>query len=254
MTPTLTFAQTAWDSVTTPKASPSVSWGTDDIVVVLGLMGDNSTNCQLLTPTAAGLAFDPLDVDPNGSGTGTNCWAGSWWATAGSPGSGAISVGRGSNNTDFGFMVIVASDHGGLGVHTKAEDADLTTSLALNGPDSAVLFGAGDWGAAATTGHGYTPGGASDRVATQVSGIYTVYGATWDGQSAGTRSYGLSGITSGPYSKLLVEIMGTGAAPETSGPNYAGAGSDLGGGSGSWVNPSYAGDGDNANYAVWTVP
>lgn len=209
MTPTLTVSQSTWNATTTPRTA-TASWGAGDLVIVLGLMGDNSTNCQLLTPTATGLTFAGIDPDPNGSGTGTNCWAGSWSATAASAGSGSISVARNSNNTDFGFVVVVASGHGGLGAHVKAEDTALTTSLTLAGPDSAVLFAAGDWGAGATTGHAYTPTGATDQVATLVTGIYTVYCATWTGQAAGTRSYGLSGITSGPYSKLLVEIKGTG--------------------------------------------
>jgi hypothetical protein len=40
----------------------------------------------------------------------------------------------------------------------------------------------------------------------------------------------------------------------TSGPNYAGSAADIGGGTGSWSNPSYATGTDNATYATWAVP
>jgi hypothetical protein len=43
-------------------------------------------------------------------------------------------------------------------------------------------------------------------------------------------------------------------AGSTSGPNYAGTGADLGSGSGSWANPTYAQGADDSQYATWAVP
>lgn len=108
-------------------------------------------------------------------------------------------------------MVVVAAagTHSGVGTHLFSNGSPLTIPMTLQGPNSAVVEVIGDWSVGSTSGHTYTPSGATDQVATAVTSRYTVYGATWTNQSAGSTSYGVSVTPSaGPYNKVIVEIKG----------------------------------------------
>ena len=55
------------------------------------------------------------------------------------------------------------------------------------------------------------------------------------------------------YGAITVELLAAAAGSE-SGPNYAGTGTDLGGGSGTWANPGYAAGTGTGTFASWTAP
>ena len=55
------------------------------------------------------------------------------------------------------------------------------------------------------------------------------------------------------YTATYTSLYGGPEAP-VSGPNYAGAAADLGGGSGSWVNPGNADGPPDGSVATWTAP
>ena len=213
MTPTLTIGQSAWNTST--GKSVAASWNAGDYIFVLGMVENNDTqNLDLInTPTATGLTFIPLDLDIT-EDTGSHCWGGSWYAVASGSGSGNISASLPGGVEHFGILVVVASGSGGIGAHTRINDASQTTSVTLGGPNSAVLELIGDWSASSTSGHTYTPSGATDQVAFQDNAggsHYTVYGATWTNKSAGTASYGVSVSGSAMYTKVIVEVKGTSA-------------------------------------------
>jgi hypothetical protein len=82
-------------------------------------------------------------------------------------------------------------------------------------------------------------------------------GDTWEAykssaDTAGTATYGYS--TSHLGQIAAAEIIAAAVTGQDSGPNYAGAASDLGGGSGSWTNPTNADGAPDTTYAVWTAP
>jgi hypothetical protein len=165
-----------------------------------------------------------------------------------------------NRNTIWTF---VATGCGGVG-NTALLTSGGSTSLATS-DQSVVIAMAADWnavGAATTT---LTPAGAESPVdAHETDGVvdqstsgsvFSSRGGHWASVGAGTVTYGVSAPSSSTYNVVVCELLaGTGGGGTDSGPNYAGTATDLGGGSGSWTNPTYAQGGDDASYATWAVP
>jgi hypothetical protein len=57
-----------------------------------------------------------------------------------------------------------------------------------------------------------------------------------------------------PLDRIQAHYTAGTTSGEVSGPNYAGTGTDLGGFSGSWANPSYAAGTGTGSFAAWAVP
>jgi hypothetical protein len=120
-----------------------------------------------------------------------------------------------------------------------------------------------DWATAAATAasptatshNASTPGPTASPVAVQQSPNYTYYVAELDDQtSAGAVSYGITGSGTGPFTIIAIETKASAGGAADSGPNYAGTAADMGGGSGSWTNPTNAQGAADTTYAVWTSP
>lgn len=244
------YQETASWSASGAQTIPSVSWSAGDLVVVVSLLA-NGASGSVADPTATGLTFAQVTGSPVGSGSGQGV-AQMWTATA--AGNGSSTIGSMTNPVQWGGCCWVFSGHGGAGTPATGADTAKTVSLTRAANNSLVCGGVTDW-EAATVGS-LTPAGATARQVSQEGSYQSVYAGDWPDQgSAGPASYGFSGGggTTGPYSKIFVEIKGI-AGGSTSGPNYAGSAADLGGGSGSWSNVANAQGGDDATYATWAVP
>jgi hypothetical protein len=160
------------------------------------------------TPTAAGLTFS--FVAGNNPGTDAfTCASGVWTATAGSNGSGAITVNLVSSSQNSGFGVWVFRNSQGVGNHAEQHTATKTVSLTPIAADGAIVWGVFDFAATAITGISATPTPTDERQKVLVGGgAYTIYVEDLTDQtSAGSVSYGITGGSgTGPFSIVSLEI------------------------------------------------
>lgn len=190
--------------------SGSLSWNTGDVIVVFATTSNGNTTVG--TPTATGLTFSAV-----GSPVGTvssECWGHKWSATAGSPGSGVISATPAGAST-WGMIAYVLSGSDGLGAEsaTTTPGTTKTAALTTTADRSAVLVLISDWNADPVTGYAWTPAGQSEREASQVGSSYTIYAADWPDRPAAAADYGITGGGStGPFTRLAVEVLGAAAA------------------------------------------
>jgi hypothetical protein len=84
------------------------------------------------------------------------------------------------------------------------------------------------------------------------SGATAMAGASTAG--AGSTVSFTATISIADWYAAIVTVWAQAGGALDSGPNYAGAASDLGGGSGSWTNPTNAQGAADTTYAVWTSP
>lgn len=194
-------ATQGWNNNSSPKSTASISWQTNDVIIVIA--GQESAGRTITTPTATGLTFSNLKSNT----TASTCTALMASATAGSNGSGAVSVT--SNGVDFwSFAVWVYRGSNGVG-DTKEQHTSThsVSSTPLGGAHSAYVWGIFDFatGAVGTL----TPTPTNTGEATQFNPNYTVYAADLgDQSSAGATSYGLTGSGGGPFSIMVAEIKG----------------------------------------------
>lgn len=203
------YAETSWTTPDTAKTTGSITWLAGDVIVAVA--GDESQR-TIPTPTFAGGTF--VAITGAACTNASNCAANAWSCTPVSGGSGAVSIALTPDIDGLGVWVWRNSGGiGNVGSSTSTANNNLTQSLIRSGNNSCVVGGCFDWSATATTGYGWTPTVANDRQHGQVSGQYSYYVADWGDQgSAGTTSYGLTGITAGPFARLFVEILGKAAA------------------------------------------
>jgi hypothetical protein len=258
------YGETTWNAEGSPKSASAVSWLTGDQIVVLAATEDATATVG--AANQLGLTFAPGTAVGT---SGSSCWVQSWTATATSD-QASVQVAFTCTWTSgkvwgAGVWVFRGSDGFGARVPaTNTHDQTHTIDLARTYGNSKVVGIMVDWGAVATSGYAWTPAlGANghDRHHEQVTVTavrYSLYVADWDDQgTAGTTSYGIDGITSAnEWVKIALEVRGTAATGTESGPNYGGTATDLGGGDGSWVNPSYAAGASEPDEAVatWAVP
>jgi hypothetical protein len=205
------YAETVWNT-TGAKSTPSVSWLAGDLIYVIG--GVESSGTPITTPTATGLSFA---ADGTTVGSGSQCLAQSWVATAAADGSSAVSS-TGAGALNYGLAVWVFRDHGGKGVRAGA--VGQTVSLARSSPHSRVILGSFDYSTDAPSGLSWTPAidaGGTEREKSTWSIWYDTLVADWGDQgNAGTTSYGTTGTATGPFSTIAVEIKGIYTAAEVS--------------------------------------
>jgi hypothetical protein len=264
------YAETVWNT-SSGASTASITWLAGDVIVVIGGTADSSE--AIPTPTFSG---GTLAAITGAACTGaSDCYANAWSCTPVSGGSGTVSsTGASAHNWGMGVWVWRGSGGvGNVGASGTTVNGNLTQSLVRGGANSCVAGGLFDWAAGATTGYGWTPAVANDRQHAAIGTQYSVYVADWGDQgSPGTASYGITGITSGPFARLLVEITGTGGSVSfTATPgsaNGAGAAADaapsagtltaaLYAGSATAVTGSWAGTGNavgstTGDYATWT--
>jgi hypothetical protein len=221
----ISFTQTAWDSTgqtgtqpTISKSSSSISWLTNDVIVVIA--GIENASFTIGTPTASGLSFSSKAA--YNPGTDANrCASGVFAATAASSGSGAVSIVFNgiSNSGSSGFGVWVFRSSLGTGNSAEQHTATKTVSLTPTAADSAIVWGVFDWGAGSSP--AATPQTPTPFDSRQAALIGTAYGVVvadlQDQTSAGAVSYGLTGgSASGPFSIVALEILGGGPPPPPS--------------------------------------
>jgi hypothetical protein len=207
--PTLiSYTEVAWTTTGTPKSTAAtVSWQTNDVIVVIAGAEDIST---LGVPTATGLTF--VVQKQNNPGAAGTCSSGVWAVVAGSAGTNqAVSQTLSSGVKHWGFGVWVWRGSQGIGDSSEQHTATKTVNMTpAAGADAGVVWGAFDFSAGA--GPAATPTPTDTRQATVDGTKYSLVVADLTDQvSAGAVAYGLTVTgTTGPYSIVVMEIK-TGA-------------------------------------------
>lgn len=287
-----TLVQVAWVeaavNTATNVTTASVSWQSGDLVVAGGLTTGGTGGETLSQPTTTGTGVALAQQQLHNS-TGADCGAGIWAAVASGASSGTFSfqythAGATSRPTWLGVAIFRGSGGIGNSAITGTPSGTRVQSLTPTAADASILWIVGDWHADAAVAMSPTPtthgAGAPGPSALPFGTLYTpdatyYLGVLDDQVSAAAQDYGLTGTGVGPFTIVAIEVKSSGGAATTanaglaagsaaayaatapyltSGPNYGGAGADLGGGSGSWTNPGNAAGTDDNTYAVWTVP
>lgn len=201
------FVQTStWQTTTSPKNLPTLTWQTGDIVIVTAASADSTST--IATPTVSGLTFNPLG---SAGAVANSCWIHRWSAIAASGGSGAISVIR-TGTHEFGAAAWQFRGSDGVGVFPLDVGTAKVVSVVETLDESAVIELLADWGAGPTSTAVWTPAGSTPRVDSDGgASTYSVLGANWaDVDTASTTNYGLTaGLSVGPnISKIAVEVLG----------------------------------------------
>jgi len=206
--PTLTSqtGSTWTDLVNTNEVTGTLTWGTGDQILVVGLTEDAAF--VLGTPTATGLTFTALG---SAQATASSCWAHAWTATAASPSSSTVnSVPSGGGVGMRGIHALAFSGCTGfvrtsLGTQTSTQTVSVTRTQA----NSFMVAGLADWSAAGTGGLGWTPAGQTQLQAATTADA-TMFLAYWGDQGAtGTTAYGTTGLAGTKYTIFGVEVLGT---------------------------------------------
>lgn len=208
----------------------SVSWQTDDVVVVFtGCEGGTSgETMNTPTTTGTGISFGASQQqhDSTGSDASGACWAAV--ATANSSGtfSGSYThVGATGRNTVVGVYVY----RGSAGIGNSAITASFpssgrTISLTPTGADGSIAWFVADWNAdaaqsftpAATTHSSGSPGPTASPYSQQIAGRVTYYIGELDDQtSAGAVSYGIGGSGTGPFTIIAIEVKASAGGDTT---------------------------------------
>jgi hypothetical protein len=202
----VSYTETAW-SAPSSKSTASISWDEDDLIYVVA-----AGNSSIAAPTATGLTFNLSRTAQEGEVP--FYLVRSWWARAGSSGSGAVSSSGGAG----GIAVYVFRNSDGVGngnaLYSGIGGGTTFTPITRSYSYSRVVNIIADLAAGAVTGT-WSPSGETEREASQVSGEYTIFLADWDDQGGpGSTSYGGRGAT--PVARIAEEILGyISTGPET---------------------------------------
>lgn len=194
------------------ETTPSMSWNSGDVVLVVGATEDQSSNLATPTSTGSGLSFSLL-TSANGV---NNTRAYMWSATASATSSGTISS-AGDNAGARGIAAFIFRSSDGLGTPQSIEGlTDKTISLTRTGANSHVVAVLADWNAVSDTTVDATPTG-TVRVAAEVAGRATFFVTSYGDQGGtGTTSYGITNHTGTvDMSGIVVEILGTSGGGRT---------------------------------------
>ncbi len=210
------FESSSWQTSTTPKTSASITWLTNDVLVVVGVTGDSASTFN--TPTATGLTFTLAQSIV----VSNRCSTWLWTAVAGAGGTQAVSLSTASNpNGDvWGMSVIQFRDSDGVGASSKTNASSGAPSLAITTTvaNSAILVVNGDWnatdGASRTwrTVNSITPtaGNGLELTYQRGSSTYTSYVAYYDDAgTAASKTVGLSAPSGQAYAIIAVEVKGS---------------------------------------------
>lgn len=205
-------AETVWNTVTTPKASASVTVAVGDVLVVFAAMEDFGTT-PINTPTGGAQTFTLREsiITPN------YCPTYIWTAVMTTAQTFAVTV-TSNGSKRWGFNVLKFTGSAGIGAtasinSTNAPSLNLTTT----GANSAIVAVSSDWNAVdgATrvwrTINSITPTAANALEVTYAfnSLQYTAYGAYWsDAGAAGLKVVGQTAPATQQYCIAAVEVLG----------------------------------------------
>lgn len=207
----------------TAKSIASATWAAGDLVVVMGVTGDNS-NTLTNPPTASGLTFASATNFPTNTASRMKHYF--WSATAASGGSGAITDAV-SSADEGGVIGYVISNHGGLGASpvpvTAAGPSAPSMAITTTGPNSAILCSWSAWNRATGARTYLSVNGAPTEdgyidTATYGTSAHFSYA---DAGAAGAKTVGVSAPSATNWFVTAVEILAaaTGAAAVT-GPTF----------------------------------
>ena len=211
--PTLiSYTETTWTTTATTLSTASVSWQTNDVLVVIS--GAEGAGANLGTPTATGLTF----AKQKSNTAAGSCEAFVATAVAGSSSSGAVTV-TSSASQHYGFGVWVWRSSTGVGNSSEQHTTTKTVSQTNTAANGGMVWGAFDFNADAAFTAG-TPTPTNTPQKAQDAGRYSfgVFDLA-DQTSAGAVSYGFTGGgTTGPYSLVVVEVKNDGAGAAATPP------------------------------------
>lgn len=196
--------------------SPTVSWQTGDVVVVLyGNAGAANDNNRTPTNTGSGLSWTVQKTVSAASCCGGQVST----AVATASSSGTITCGTtGTNQAQIVYVYVFRGSAGvGNSASTATPGTTKTLSLTPTAADSSIAWGVFDWNAdsvqtitpTATSHSSSSPGPQATPQSILVSGQFTMYLAELDDQtSAGAVSYGIGGSNSGPFTIVALEVKG----------------------------------------------
>lgn len=220
MAPTMVAsAESNWPATTTPKSTGSITWLTDDLIVVYGGVGDEASQLDLPTITG-GPTLSQIAFTNNGSGSFCDCWV--WTGVATSGGTATVDGNKSAGPSAWGMGVCVWRGATGIGDITIDTSTTQTVSMDRSGTDSGIMFGGFDWSATASA-PTWTPSGQTAIEEATHGSSYSVYVGHWSSQGApGTTSYGISNASVGSFAKIGVEILGA-SGPPVEGPHNSNA-------------------------------
>lgn len=206
-----------------PVTTASISWQTNDVVVVVVGNEGNGTTTLGMSNTGTGLSFGTAQQVHQSAGAdgGAGCWAAV--ATASSSGTFSGTTSGANQRTVIGAYVFRGS--AGIGNSVLYTGVSPTgASLTPTGADGSIVWIVIDWATAAATAasptatshNASTPGPTASPVAVQQSPNYTYYVAELDDQtSAGAVSYGITGSGTGPFTIIAIETKSSGGTSVT---------------------------------------
>lgn len=200
------------DSGVTDETTASVSWLAGDLILVFGLVSNNSTTQTLAVPTATGLTFtQAAAVNTADDNNDTRIYL--WTATAAGDGSSAVTSVTGSIDAGLksGIAVLVYRGSDGIGTPVTLDGSTAKTiSVTRAQANSHVAVAMGDWNQVGDDTVTATPTG-TVRHASAESGQADFFVVTYPDQGAtGTTAYGIASHTGTvDMSGIAVEIKGT---------------------------------------------
>jgi hypothetical protein len=202
---------TALDTTTTPKTIASLSWSSGDIIVIVGVVGNDQAT--LPVPTNANLTFTQATATAGGGGSEGRFYI--WTATAGSSQTGQTIQGTRTVFTEqwgFAVWVVAGSSAGTTNATSNRTEAAISRTVSAG---SLVIYAFDDWNAAVTDQTITTGSGtATERADSNASGHGWYFG-DWLGVSAGTFSFGVTSYTGLTVSHGCIEVLASAAtAPD----------------------------------------
>lgn len=198
----ISFTQTSWTGSVSTLSTASISWQTNDVIVVVGGTEGGGTEA-FNTPTATGLTF----TIQKSHAAASNCASVIAAAVAGSSSSGAVTMTISNGPKTYGFGVLIYRNSTGIGNSSEQHTATRTVALTATAADSAIVWGVFDWAAAAAVAGSPTPTTTDQN--TQGSNFTPYVFDLTDQISASSISYGVGGSGTGPFSIVVLEVKGT---------------------------------------------
>lgn len=199
------------------EATATLTWQTGDVLVAMAVdEGSNNAVTFSITNTGSGLAWTARQSHSSNNDCTLYAW--SAVATAGSSGTvtathtntSQMAIGVYQFRAPTGFTIAVGASSLGTSL-----SGNLHVALAMSSADSAVVWSAGDWSAAAAetpspaaTSHtATTPGPSASPVAVPDGTHYTFYFDELDDETAtGSQNFGYNGSSAGPFTVAAVEV------------------------------------------------
>lgn len=207
----VTEVESAWNSTTSPKTSPSISGVTGDRIVVIGMSANELT--KLNTPTKTGTAHT-WTLQQSQAALVDYGTIYVWTTTLTVTESFTVSVTKAGGADFFGISVHQYRDSDGFGTSNKTNAASGAPSLTTSSlsTDSAVVTGVSDWQAVDGTSRTWRSVNGSAMTESSYFRDATMYGlyvGRANAGAAGTETVGLSAPSGQKYVMAYIEVLGT---------------------------------------------